>query len=297
MRTGLAAAAGWLADQALGEPPARMHPVAWFGKGMKRLEGLTYRDSRTAGVVHLAVGTLGAIGVGRVATRILGRPTAIAAAVGLCVAGRMLADEAGKVLDAVESGDLDTARERLPTLVGRDPHLLSEEEIVRAVIESVAENTVDAVIASIFWALVGGAPGALAHRAVNTLDAMIGHRNARYENFGWAAAKLDDLANYLPARLGALGIALLAPSRATHICRAVTEDAPKHPSPNGGVIEAAVAAAIDVQLGGVNRYGDRIEDRGALGGDRAPTTTDARRAIRLTGRLGGLAAALATLRR
>jgi adenosylcobinamide-phosphate synthase len=264
---------------------------------MRRLEELTYRDSRPAGAVHTAIGVIAAIAVGEMATRILGRHAATTATVAVCVAGRMLADEASKVLDAVDACNLDTARERLPTLVGRDPHDLTEEEIVRAVIESVAENTIDAVVASIFWATIGGAPAVLAHRAINTLDAMIGHRNQRYQNFGWAAARLDDIANYLPARLAALGIAVLAPTRARHIRRVVTEDAPKHPSPNGGVIEAAIAAALDVQLGGVNRYGDQIEDRGTLGGSRPPTTTDARRAIRLTNQLGAVAAGLAALKR
>ncbi|MGH8925697.1 MAG: adenosylcobinamide-phosphate synthase CbiB [Acidimicrobiia bacterium] len=294
MRSGLAITAGWAADQLLGEPPTRYHPVAWFGKTMQRLEKTTYRDARTAGAIHTAVGVAIGVGVGRVATKILGRLVATAAAVAICVAGRMLADEASKIIDAVEDGDLDTARQRLPTLVGRETADLTEPEILRAVIESVAENTNDAVIASIFWATIGGAPAVLAHRAINTLDAMIGHRNQRYDNFGWAAARLDDLANYLPARIGALGIALLAPHRAHEIHRAVREDAPKHPSPNGGVIEAAVAAALDIELGGINRYDDRIEDRGTLGGTRIPTTTDAREAIKLTNRLGVLAATIAS---
>lgn len=264
---------------------------------MGRLEKLTYRDSRTAGAVHTAAGVLVAFAVGRATTRILGRHVATTMAVAVCVAGRMLADEATKIIDAVDAGDLDTARSRLPALVGRDPSDLSQEEIVRAVIESVAENTNDAVLASIFWAAIGGAPAVFAHRAINTLDAMIGHRNQRYQNYGWAAARLDDIANYVPARLGALGVAALNPGRTRDIYRSVTEDAPKHPSPNGGVIEAAVGAALDVRLGGINKYGDRLEDRGTLGGARTPNTSDARNAIRLSIQLGALAAGLAALRR
>jgi adenosylcobinamide-phosphate synthase len=157
----------------------------------------------------------------------------------------------------------------------------------------VAENTVDAVVAPVVWAALGGAPAVLAHRAVNTLDAMVGHRTERYDRFGWASARADDLANWLPARVAAAGVAVLVPSRRREIRRAIREDAPRHPSPNGGVIEAAAAGALGVQLGGRNRYGDRVEDRGLLGRGGPPTAADARRAIALMRRLGGLVAAVA----
>jgi len=289
--TGLAAAAGWAFDRIAGEPPTVAHPVAWFGRAMRRLERVTYRDSRAAGATHVAVGVGVAVGAGRVAERLLGRWLSTALTTGVCVAGRMLAREATAVVDAVDAGDLDAARARLPTLVGRDTTDLDGDEILRAVVESVAENAVDAVVASIVWAGVFGAPGVLAHRAVNTLDAMVGHRNERYRRFGWAAARLDDAANYLPARLAAVEVALLVPSRWSVIRRAVREDAPRHPSPNGGVIEAAVAAALGVSVGGRNRYGGVDEDRGTLGQGPGPSVADARRAIALTNRLGFLAAA------
>src|SRR5206468_9435838 len=130
------------------------------------------------------------------------RSTALATYV--AVAGRGLTDAAGAVGAALEEDDLDRARALLPTLVGRDPTGLDEKEIARAVVESVAENTVDAVVAPALWAVALGAPGTLGYRAVNTLDAMVGHRSARYLQYGWASARLDDLANWVPARVTAL---------------------------------------------------------------------------------------------
>jgi adenosylcobinamide-phosphate synthase len=290
---GAAAAAGWLADQLVGEPPARAHPVVWFGRLMRAVEARTYADDRARGVAHLAVGAGTGWLAGLVTRRLVGATAATAVATAVCVAGRMLAREAAEVVDAVERGDLDAARRRLPALVGRDPTGLDPPEILRAVVESVAENTVDAVVAPVVWAALGGAPAVLAHRAVNTLDAMVGHRTERYDRFGWASARADDVANWLPARVAAAGVVVLVPSRRREIRRAIREDAPRHPSPNGGVIEAAAAGALGVQLGGRNRYGDRIEDRGLLGRGGPPTADDARRAIALMRRLGGLVATAA----
>jgi adenosylcobinamide-phosphate synthase len=283
---GAGAAAGWLVDRLLGEPPTRFHPVAWFGSTMTRLEAFTYGDNRASGVRHLAAGAGVAVGAGLALRRLIGPGVATAVAAYVSIAGKMLADEAGAVLSAIERGDLETARERLPTLVGRDVTGLSAGEITRATIESVAENTVDAVTAPLFWAAVAGAPGVLAHRAVNTLDAMIGHRDDRHERFGWASARADDVLNWLPARLGAVGLMALAPRRAASIRHAIAHDARHHPSPNAGVIEAAFAAALGIRLGGINRYRGRLDDRGQLGDGPPPEPADARRAIRLAHRLG-----------
>ena len=168
--------------------------------------------------------------------------------------------------------------------MGRDPSLLDESGIAAAVIESVAENSVDAVIAPAFWAAIAGAPGAAAYRAINTMDAMVGRRNERYERFGWAAARLDDVANYVPARIFA-GLAVgLRPSQAKDIVTAVRRDAPAHPSPNAGVAEAAVAAALGRQLGGPLRYGTVREDRPPLGDGHRPTLQDIPTAVRLADR-------------
>jgi adenosylcobinamide-phosphate synthase len=133
---------------------------------------------------------------------------------------------------------------------------------------------------------VAGAPGALAYRAVNTLDAMVGHHSTRYEEFGWASARADDLLNWLPARAGALAVAVARPSRAGAVLRCVTRDSGAHPSPNGGVIEAAFAGALRVRLGGLNRYGEVLQDRGELRGGPPAVAVDIRRAVELARDVG-----------
>jgi adenosylcobinamide-phosphate synthase len=172
--------------------------------------------------------------------------------------------------------------------------------MARAVVESTAENTVDAVIAPALWALGFGLPGVLAYRATNTLDAMVGYRSARHQRFGWASARADDVANWLPARVSAVLVTLLRPRSAARVAFAVRTQAPSHPSPNSGVVEAAFAAALNVRLGGENRYGDRIETRPTLGWGEGPCHSDITRAVRLSSEmryvLAGLLAAPAVLR-
>ena len=271
----IAAGLGVLVDQALGEPPAAVHPVARFGQLMGHLERRVYADRRAAGAAYTAAG----VGLGLVAGALARSPIV---ATYVAVAGRGLADAAGAVERALAEGDLDTARARLPALVGRDPSGLDESELARAVVESVAENTVDAVVAPVLWAWAFGAPGVLAHRAVNTMDAMVGHHSDRYEHFGWAAARLDDVAAWIPARATAALVALSRPTAASTIWRIVRRDASAHPSPNSGVAEAAFAAALGLQLGGRSRYGDRVEHRPLLGDGRPARTEDIGRAVRLS---------------
>jgi adenosylcobinamide-phosphate synthase len=272
-----------------------MHPVARFGQAMSAVEARIYRDARVTGVVHAAVGVLGAGAVGWGLQRVLGRPAATAVAAAAVVAGRMLGDEASAIGDLLEAGDLDGARERLPSLVGRSPSGLSVSEISRAVVESVAENAIDAVVAPVFWAMIGGAPAACAHRAVNTLDAMVGHRSPRYCWFGWASARADDAANWVPARLGAVCVAMVRPARAREVLVTVRRDAHQHPSPNGGVIESAFAAALGIRLGGANRYGDTVEQRGVLGDGRAAEPGDIARAVVLLRRVTWASVAMAAV--
>ncbi len=166
--------------------------------------------------------------------------------------------------------------------------------MARAVVESVAENTVDAVVAPACWAAMGGAAGAGAYRAVNTLDAMVGHRNERYRRFGWAAARLDDVANWIPARLTGLLVATVRPARAREILDAVVHP-PAHPSPNAGVAEAAFAAALGLRLGGDTVYARRIDPRPTFGTGRPPEPADIEAAVRLSRDVTlALAALLAT---
>ncbi|MEY2454052.1 MAG: adenosylcobinamide-phosphate synthase [Acidimicrobiaceae bacterium] len=285
---GRAVALGLIADRLLGEPAAAVHPVALFGKTMGAVEQVLHRDRRDAGVLHAGIGAAIGLGIGLVSTT--------AAATYTAVAGKALGDAAMEIDTALANGDLEGARELLPALVGRDPRDLDERDVCRAVVESVAENTVDAVVAPVLWAMAAGGPGALGYRAVNTLDAMVGHHSPRYERFGWASARLDDAANFVPARVTAGLVALARPRRAIAIERAVLRDAPSHPSPNAGVSEAAFAAALNVRLGGPSRYGDRSEVRPPLGDGRVPERHDIARAVRLSSDvqwiLTGLAVAL-----
>lgn len=214
----------------------------------------------------------------------------------IVLGGRSLVAEAAAVDSRLRQGDLPAARQRLTHLVGRRTDTLDEAEVARATIESVAENTCDAVVAPLLWGGVGGLPGLLAYRAVNTLDAMVGHHDPRYENFGWASARADDLANFVPARMTALLAAAVAPavSGSSRGALAVTRrDGRRHPSPNSGMSEAAFAGALGIRLGGRNDYGSHVEDRPVLGSaGRAPEVADIARASGLS-RAVTAAAALA----
>ena len=287
MNRALAAAAGLVADRLVGEPPDRVHPLRGFGATMAAVEGAWWRDTRQAGVAHAAAGTAAGLAAGAA----LG---STAAATELAVGGKALWAAARRVGAALESADLDRARALLPALAGRDPADLDEKELARAVVESVAENTVDAIVAPALWAAVAGAPGALGYRAVNTLDAMVGHRSPRHANYGWASARLDDAAGWVPARVTAALVALVRPRSAGAILTAVRTQAPSHPSPNAGVAEAAFAAALGLRLGGVNVYGERVEARAALGTGPPPSAADIARSVRLSSDVAwALAAALA----
>ncbi|HEX5568678.1 MAG TPA: CobD/CbiB family cobalamin biosynthesis protein, partial [Streptomyces sp.] len=180
----------------------------------------------------------------------------------------------------------------LPRLCGRDPRALDADGIARAVVESVAENTSDAVVGALVWGAVGGAPGLAGFRAVNTLDAMVGHRSPRYRRFGWASARLDDVVGWPGARLTAL-LAVLAGPEPREARRAWRADAHRHPSPNAGVVEAAFAGALGVRLGGTLSYGGRVEHRPPLNTAGRPAgAADIERAVRLSRRVGALALAV-----
>ena len=268
-------ALGLVLAQVVPPVPDRAHPVARFGALMTEVEDLLWADDRRAGIRYTATGAV----LGAVGGRLLG---STAAAVSVTTAGRQLREVAADIGAHLEAGDLDAARAALPSLVGRDPSALDAPGIAAAVIESVAENMVDAVYAPALWALAGGAAGAGLYRALNTMDAMVGHRSERHERFGWASARADDLANLVPARLLALCVVALTPvERRSETARAIREDAPAHPSPNAGVAEAAFAGALGVSLGGPLRYGDRHEDRPTLGSGDRPGPADIARAVRL----------------
>jgi adenosylcobinamide-phosphate synthase len=284
----LGIAVGFLADRVWGDP-RRGHPVAAFGAAASWLEARCYADRQAAGVMHTGVLVGAAIACGTALERLISNrslPTVIttAAATWAVLGGRSLSREAATVADQLAGGRLTAARVQVRHLVGRDTAELSSEEVARATVESVAENTSDAVVAPLLWGAVAGLPGLLGYRAVNTLDAMIGHRSPRYQKFGWAAARLDDLANWVPARLAALAAAAWAPvlgGITGNAFSVIRRAAGRHPSPNAGLIEAAFAGALDIRLGGKNTYHGRLEDRGILGTGRSVVVADIDRANRL----------------
>ncbi|MBU3751692.1 MAG: cobalamin biosynthesis protein [Mycobacterium sp.] len=290
---------GALADALLADP-RRGHPVAGFGRCAAVLESITYRDSRAAGAVHSAVLVGAVAGAGAVlGLRMRGRTGVVltAAATWVALGGTTLARTGAVMADLLAAEDVEGARDLLPALCGRDPTALEASDLARAACESVAENTSDAQVAPLVWAALGGIPGVLAYRAINTLDAMIGHRSPRYARFGWAAARSDDAANYLPARLtGALTVvcAPLIGGSGTAAARIWRRDAARHPSPNAGVPEAAFAGALGVRLGGPTQYHHQLEIRPSLGDGPAPSVADLRRAVRLS-RLVQAAALLAAV--
>jgi adenosylcobinamide-phosphate synthase len=295
--------AGYLLDAALGDP-RKFHPVAGYGKAATVLERRTYAPTRAAGAQHalIAVGApvLGAA-IASFATRRrpLARAMIVAATTWAVLGGRSLRREARELADALDARDLADARRRLPNLAGRDPSTLDESELARATVESVAENTSDAVVAPLFWGAIAGLPGLVGYRAVNTLDAMVGHRNVRYAQFGTVAARADDVANLVPSRLTAalvVGASPLVGGRPGRAAWVWFRDGHRHPSPNAGQCEAAMAGALDIRLGGTNVYFGQIEVRPQLGDGRAPSAADIHRAARLSSAVGAGALALATLR-
>lgn len=295
----LGIALGFLADRLLGDPE-RGHPVAGFGSVATRCEKHTYADSKASGVVHEALLVGGACAFG-VLLEVMGRRSrcartlACAGATFVVLGGTTLGREAAAVAERLNAGDLAGARARVGRIVGRRTTDLTETEVARAAVETVAENTSDAIVAPLLWGAVFGIPGLFGYRAINTLDAMIGHRSKRYRNFGWAAARLDDLANWVPARVSAILVGLAHPNRAKDIVRIVLRDAGQHPSPNAGQVESAFAAALDVQLGGANSYGDTMEHRGLLGDGDPVTASDITRAAQLSRQVSALAAGFAAV--
>ncbi len=289
--TAAAIAIGGGADLVFGDP-RRGHPVAAFGRAAMALDRVAHRPTRRAGAAYAGVLVGGVVAVGALLERRLPRTPIRAVALWTALGARSLMREADAVADLVEAGDLDGARGRITSLVGRDPDALDAAGLCAAAIESVAENTVDAVVAPLLWSAVAGAPGALGHRAVNTLDAMVGHRSPRYARFGTAAARADDVANWPAARLTAALTVLLGDDRGAAL-RAWRRDAPAHPSPNAGRAEAAFAGALGIRLGGTLAYGGRVEHRPRLGDGREPGPADVRRAVRLAWTVSAAAGAIA----
>lgn len=299
------AAAGLLGDLFLGDP-RRGHPVAGFGRAAAAVERVLWRDHRGWGALH-AVVCAGGAATAAASVSFLVRDSRAAsfaltaATTWAVVGGTSLGREARAIGGALAAGDVEVARERLPHLCGRDPQALDADGIARAVVESVAENTSDAVVGALVWGALGGVPGLVAFRAVNTLDAMVGHKSVKYRRYGWASARLDDVMGWPGARLTAV-LAAVAGDSPRGAVRAWRDDADRHPSPNAGPVEAAFAGALGVRLGGTLSYKGRVEHRPVLnGGGRGVEVADIERAVKLSRRVGllalGVAAAVSTLRK
>ncbi len=286
-------ALGVVADRALGDP-RRLHPVAGMGTVAAALERRIYADSRAAGVVHAAVLVGGAVAAGALVDRGGPRLTIVttAAATWATLGGTTLTRVVADLGTLVDADDLDGARDLIPSLCGRDPRSLDADGMVRAAVESLAENTSDAAVGPLVWAAVAGAPGALGYRMANTLDAMVGYRSERHQRFGWASARLDDLVNIVPARVTGLAVVALGPDRRGAVA-AWRRDAGRHPSPNAGVVEAAFAGALGTGLGGLTVYPHGVEDRPRLGDGPPPTVQDLHRSVVLSRRVQTLVAVVA----
>ena len=266
-----------LLDLLLGDPRWLPHPVQGIGWLAQRSEAPLRRliaNPKLAGIIAvlLVVGSTVLIGLGLLKTTAQLHPLAgdVVAILLLytCLATRSLHDHALAVYRPLVADDLVEARQRVGWLVGRDTDQLDEGEVTRAAVESVAENTVDGCTAPLLFACAGGPLGALAYKAISTLDSTFGYKNERYLQFGWGSARLDDLANLLPARLTALLVipaALLLRLDASTAWRIFKRDRHNHPSPNGGQIEAAVAGALRIRLGGVNSYFGQASSRPFMG--------------------------------
>jgi adenosylcobinamide-phosphate synthase len=249
---------GWGLDLVLGDPQWLPHPIRGIGLLISRLERILrkIRNERLAGCL-LVCGVLFLVIATVVVTLRFGGIVAGTYWVFTSLAVRSLDHESQKVIDALGRRDINAARLIVGCLVGRDTKHLSEAEIVRAVFETVAENMSDAIVAPLFYLAIFGVPGMVAYKAVNTMDSMVGYKNDRYIRFGWAAARLDDVANYIPARITS-GLIVLGAAisrlRWRGAVQTILRDARLQPSPNAGYPEAALAGALGVRLGGLNYY-------------------------------------------
>lgn len=276
-------------DWIAGDPHGMPHPVRLIGEAISTGERWLLRAGNPCNEMLRGAALTGAIVSGSwMAARYAARAGGAAGEVLLAwttLATRSLLDESAGVIDAVERRDLMLARSRLAMIVGRDTETLEEPEILRAVIETVAEGLCDGVVAPIVYLALGGVALAFAYKAVNTLDSMIGHREPPYRYFGRVPARLDDIANFVPARLAAAAIvaaAFVMRYGAHRSWLVFRRDGHKHPSPNAGQPEAAMAGALGVRLGGMNYYGGEPSPKPVLGVEgRTATPTDARAALRI----------------
>jgi adenosylcobinamide-phosphate synthase len=267
-------------DRFIGDPRWLPHPVVFMGKWIAFVEHILNKPemSKRQRRVHGCLLTISTLLLSTVAPWVLlfeVRKYSLAAAdvlniILICttIAWKGLVDAGREVLQALESHGVPAARVAVSKIVGRDTNHLEESEVIRATVETLAENIVDAIISPVVFACLGGAPLAFLYRAANTLDSMVGYRNQRYADFGWCSARVDDVLNFIPARITAVILLIsflvlcMNPVRAFQTMK---RDARKHPSPNSGIPESLVAGALGVQLGGLNYYGGIPSHRATMG--------------------------------
>ncbi len=264
-------------DIAIGDPQWNYHPVRFIGKFIEAMESLLRAlpvPERIAGML-LTVTVVSGVYFATYAIVLISKQWGFfcegvvgAIIIYFTISIKSLADEAKKVMTSLKENDLMRARKVLSQIVGRDTKYLNEEQIIRACVETVAEGSLDGIMSPLFYSFLGGPGAAMAYKAINTLDSMVGHKDEKYIRFGWASARLDDVANYIPARISAIII-----PAASFLCgygfkrslQIVFRDGHKHESPNSGIPEAAVAGALGVQLGGTNTYQGEIIERPFIG--------------------------------
>ncbi len=291
--------AAYILDMAIGDPRWLPHPVRGIGWAIEKMErvlrksgvrsqesGVEQLKEKLSGILLVAVVVGATYGIfyfinHLILTSHFSLLTSyltiiiLAILIATTIATRELTKSAQAVIDEVNTGNLEIARSRLGMIVGRDTHSLDQKGILKATIETLAENASDGIVAPLFYFALGGLPLAMAYKAVNTLDSMVGYKNEKYRNFGWAAARLDDVANYIPARI--TGILIVISSFILNLSfvtchmslKTMLRDGRKHSSPNSGVPEAAMAGALGVQLGGPSMYGGMLVEKPFIGEEKS----------------------------
>jgi len=256
----------YILDLILGDPVWLPHPVRVIGYLAQRLESPLRRaikNERFAGIIFSVAIISTAYGVSAI---VISAATHLNRHLGFILSAffiyttlaiKDLKVESMRVYQELEKNDIGSARKNLSFIVGRDTQNLHDKDIIRATVETIAENIADGIISPLFYAFLGGAPLALAYKAANTLDSMVGYKNDKYKNFGWASARIDDCLNFIPARISGILIAFaggLSGFDAINSFKSCLRDGRKNPSPNSGIPEAAMAGALEIQLGGLNYY-------------------------------------------
>lgn len=273
----IAIALGLAIDRLIGDPPNWPHPVRWIGTAIQKLTGRWNHGPNAFRNGFLLLGTV-AVSVFMIVYSVVFLAYSLNNYLGIVIEGLLIAsglaqkslkEAAVDVYKPLMAKNMNLAREKLSWIVGRDTDGLNESEITRGVVETVSENTSDGVTAPLFWAFLFGAPGLWFYKSVNTLDSMVGYRNEEFKQFGWASAKADDVLNFIPSRLTGLLILVMTKNKRSLTMRQRfaewLRDAPKHPSPNSGWLEAATAVQLGIELGGLNRYRGVASQRARMG--------------------------------